>query len=104
GFGGNKIGKAHWRWAFAEAAVRFARHSPRAKQWLARQQQKHGARRALSRLAARLGPAVYPLVRKGAVFDEHGFGRHRERVAATGGRWATGSGGRFRGWALPGID
>jgi len=82
GFGGMKIGNAHLRWAFAEAAVLFARHSPRAKQWLARQAKKHGKGRALSRLAARLGRTVYHLLRKGEVFDEDRFWGNRERVAA----------------------
>jgi transposase len=81
GFGGTKIGNAHLRWAFAEAAVLFARHSARAKQWLARQEKKLGKSRALSRLAARLGRTVYHLLRKREVFDENRFWGHRERVA-----------------------
>jgi transposase len=68
-----KIGNAHLRWAFAEAACLFLRASPRAKQWKQRQQKKRGEGKALAILAAKLGRAVYHLLRKGEVFDEERF-------------------------------
>jgi transposase len=69
GTGGNKIGNAHLKWAFSEAACLFLRGSEPAKRWLARRQKKHGKARALGALAARLGRAVYHLLRKQEVFD-----------------------------------
>jgi transposase len=73
GTGGNKIGNAHLKWAFSEAACLFLRGSDRAKQWLARREKKHGKARALGALAARLGRAVYHLLRKREAFDEQRF-------------------------------
>jgi transposase len=69
GTGGNKIGNAHLKWAFSEAACLFLRESDQAKRWLARRERKHGKARALGALAARLGRAVYHLLRKQEVFD-----------------------------------
>jgi transposase len=73
GTGGNKIGNAHLKWAFAEAACLFLRESDQAKKWLARREKKHGKARALGALAARLGRAVYHLLRKREVFDRQRF-------------------------------
>ena len=73
GTGGNKIGNAHLKWAFSEAACLFLRESDQAKQWLARREKKHGKARALGALAARLGRAVYHLLRKEQAFDIQRF-------------------------------
>jgi transposase len=73
GTGGNKIGNAHLKWAFSEAACLFLRESEPAKQWLARREKKHGKARALGALAARLGRTVYHLLRKREVFDAKRF-------------------------------
>ncbi|HKB41278.1 MAG TPA: IS110 family transposase [Gemmataceae bacterium] len=73
GTGGNKIGNAHLKWAFSEATCLLVRASERAKAWLARREKKHGKKRALGALAARLGRAVYHLLRKGEAFDEGRF-------------------------------
>jgi transposase len=73
GTGGNKIGNAHLKWAFSEATCVFLRSSEPAKRWLARREKKHGKRRALGAFAARLGRAVYHLLRKGEAFDEKRF-------------------------------
>ena len=69
----SKIGNAHLRWAFAEAACLFVRQSERAKQWLARQEQKRGKGKALAVLAAKLGHAVYHLLTKKVAFEERRF-------------------------------
>ena len=58
GTGGHKIGNAHLKWAFAEAACLFRRGNDQAKQWLARREKKHGKAKALGALAARLGRTV----------------------------------------------
>jgi transposase len=67
---GKKIGNAHLKWAFGEAACLLVRHSARAKAWLTRKEKKHGKAKALAILAAKLGRTVYHLWRKREVFDE----------------------------------
>jgi transposase len=73
GTGGQKIGNAHLRWAFGEAACLFLRGSDRAKRWKERQAKKRGEGKALAVLAARLARAVYHLWRKAEAFDEDRF-------------------------------
>jgi transposase len=73
GSGGRKIGNAHLRWAFAEAACLFVRQSERAKKWLARQEKKRGKGKALGIVAAKLGRAVYHLLTKKVAFEERRF-------------------------------
>jgi transposase len=73
GSGNAKIGNAHLRWAFGEAACLFLRSSERAKHWKQRQAKKRTEGKALAILAARLGRAVYHLWRKGEAFDEDRF-------------------------------
>jgi transposase len=67
---GKKIGNAHLKWAFGEAACLHLRNSERAKTWLQRKEKKHGKAKALAILAAKLGRTVYHLWRKREVFDE----------------------------------
>jgi len=64
GTGGNKIGNAHLQGAFSEATCRFVRASDQAKAWRARREKKPGKAKALGAFAARLGRAVYHLLRK----------------------------------------
>jgi len=73
GTGGNKIGNAHLKWAFAEATCLLLRESEQAKRWLARREKKRGKARALGALAARLGRAVYHLLRRKEAFDGERF-------------------------------
>jgi transposase len=68
---GRKIGNAHLKWAFGEAACLFIRHCEKAKTWLSRKEKKHGKAKALAILSAKLGRTVYHLWRKGEVFDEN---------------------------------
>jgi transposase len=70
GTGGKKIGNAHLRWALGEAVCLFLRASERAKQWKERQARKCGAAKALGILAAKLGRAVYYVLRRREAFDE----------------------------------
>jgi transposase len=84
GTGGKKIGNAHLRWAFGEAACLFLRGSERAKKWKQKQQAQRGEATALAILAARLGRAVYHILRKREAFDE-------ARFWEGGGRRTTGS-------------
>jgi transposase len=73
GSGGHKIGNAHLRWAFGEAACLFLRGSERARAWKQKQQKKRGEGKALAILAARLARAVYHIWRKAEAFDEQRF-------------------------------
>jgi len=84
GSGGKKIGNAHLRWAFAEAACLFLRSSERAKKWKQSQAAKRGEGKALAILAARLGRAVYHMLRKREAFDEERFWGGAARSNATG--------------------
>jgi transposase len=69
GSGGGKIGNAHLKWAFSEAACLLARESDQAKRFLARKAKQHGKAKALGILAARLGRAVYHMLRQKKAFD-----------------------------------
>jgi transposase len=75
GSGGKKIGNAHLKWAFSEAACLMLRSLPQAKKWLQRQERKRGKRKALSVLEAKIGRTVYHLWRKQAPFDVKRFFR-----------------------------
>jgi transposase len=59
GTSGTKIGKAHLKWAFSEAAVLFLRDHPAAQKYLARLEKKHDKGKALTILAQKLARAVY---------------------------------------------
>jgi transposase len=83
GSGGKKIGNAQLRWAFGEAACLFLRASERARKWKQKQQAQRGEAKALAILAARLGRAVYHLLRKREAFDEERFWSGGSRRSAT---------------------
>jgi transposase len=70
---GNKIGNAHLKWAFSEAACLMLREVPAAKGFVARLEKKHGKAKALSILAARLGRTVYWMLKRKEAFDEKRF-------------------------------
>jgi transposase len=67
---GKKIGNAHLKWAFGEAACLLVRHCERGKAWLQRKEKKCGKAKALAILAAKIGRTVFHLWRKREVFDE----------------------------------
>jgi transposase len=69
GSGKKKVGNAHLKWAFSEAACLMIRAAPAVKGWMQRQETKRGKRKALSILEAKLGRAVYHLWRKQQAFD-----------------------------------
>jgi transposase len=73
GTGGNKIGNAHLKWAFSEAAVLFLRGNEPAKKWFERLTRKHGKGKALSILAHKLGRAVYFMLKNKEPFDQAKF-------------------------------
>jgi hypothetical protein len=68
-----KIGNAHLKWAFSEAACLMLRTSAAAKKWLERQTKKRGKRKALGILEAKLGRAVYHVWQKQTPFNPAKF-------------------------------
>lgn len=66
GHNGKKIGNAHLKWAFSVAAVLFLRKNPDGQRLVERLAKKHGKGKALSILAARLGRAVYVMLKRRA--------------------------------------
>jgi len=69
GTGGAKIGNVHLKWAFSEAAALFLRNNHRGQKHLRRVAGRHGKAKALSILAAKLGRAVYFMLRQERAFD-----------------------------------
>jgi len=67
---GRKIGNAHLKWAFSEAAVLMLREVPQAARFVARKEKQHGKAKAISILAARLGRSVYFMLKRKEAFDE----------------------------------
>lgn len=70
---GNKIGNAHLKWAFSEAAVIYLANSDKAALYLTRLQRRMSKAKALSVLAHKLGRAVYFLLKNQQPFDEEKF-------------------------------
>lgn len=71
--GGRKIGNAHLKFAFSEAACLMLRERPEAKRWLERRARTRGKAKALSVLAARIGRAVYYMLKRQQAFDATRF-------------------------------
>ena len=73
GTSGKKIGNAHLKWAFSEAAQLFLRGNEPAKPYFQRLVSKHGKGKALSILAHKLGRTVYYMLKRKEAFDMHQF-------------------------------
>jgi transposase len=73
GTSGAKIGNAHLKWAFSEAAVIFLRGNPRAKVYLNKMTRRHNKGKALSILAHKLGRAVYFILKRKKPFNMDQF-------------------------------
>jgi transposase len=73
GSSGNKIGNAHLKWAFSEAAVHSLKYSKQAKKHLDRLTRKHGKGKALSILAHKIGRATYFILKNKTPFDREKF-------------------------------
>ena len=69
GTSGTKIGNAHLKWAFSEAAVLFVRDNPAGQKYLTRLEQKHSQGKALTILAHKLARAVYDMLKRTSAFD-----------------------------------
>ena len=68
-----KIGNAHLKWAFSEAALLLLRESKAVKQYVERLTSRHGKGKALGILSHKLGRSVYYMLRRGIYFDERAF-------------------------------
>lgn len=66
---GGRIGNAHLRWAFSEAAVLFLRNNKEAERYYNRLINRHGKSKALSVVAKRLGIAVYYMLKRQQPFN-----------------------------------
>jgi transposase len=73
GSGMKKVGNAHLKWAFSEAACLMLRSCLPAKAWVHRQEKRKGKKKALSILEAKLGRCVYHLWHKQVPFDVKRF-------------------------------
>jgi transposase len=73
GTSGKKIGNAHLKWAFSEAATLFLRNNPQGQKLLARLEKTHDKGKALSLLAHKLGRAVYFMLKRKTAFDMNLF-------------------------------
>ena len=73
GSSGKKIGNAHLKWAFSEAAILFLKGNDPGKRYLDRLTNKHGKGKALSILAHKLGRAVYYTLKNKKPFDQNKF-------------------------------
>jgi transposase len=73
GTSGKKIGNAHLKWAFSEAAVLFWRHNPQGQTYRVRLEKKHDKGKALTLLAHKLARAVYDMLKRQTAFDRDMF-------------------------------
>ena len=73
GTSGTKIGNAHLKWAFSEAAVLMLAKSEKARKLLKKLGKKHGKGKSLSILAHKIGRSVYLMLSRGKPFDEERF-------------------------------
>ena len=73
GTSGRKIGNAHLKWAFSEAATLFLRGNPAGMKYKNRLVSKHGKSKALSILAHKLGRTVYYMLKRKQAFDMNKF-------------------------------
>jgi transposase len=72
GSGGAKIGNAHLKWAFSEAAVLFLRGNEQAQLYRAELEKRHGKGKSLTILAHKLARAVFFILKK-TVFNMEQF-------------------------------
>jgi len=73
GTGGAKIGNAHLKWAFSEAALLFMRFNEPAKKLVENLAKIHGKGKAISILAHKLGRAIYYMLKNNVPFNLEKF-------------------------------
>ena len=84
GHSGGKIGNAHLKWAFSEAAVCFLRANKPAQALRARLAAKHGKGKSLAIIAARLARAVYFMLKRRTPFNAQRFFAGKSSAEAKG--------------------
>lgn len=70
---GKKIGNAHLKWAFSEAAVLFLRRNPESVKYREKLAKKHGRAKSLTILAHKLARTVYYILKRKEVFHPKVF-------------------------------
>lgn len=73
GVGGRKMGNAHLKWAFSEAASLMLRSFDPAKSWLKRREKKGCRKKAHAILEAKIGRLVYTICTRKVPFDAQKF-------------------------------
>ena len=73
GTSGKKIGNAHLRWAFSQAAQLFLKGNEEGKKYHAKLVRKHNKGKALSIIAHKLGRAAYFMLKNNKPFDMQKF-------------------------------
>lgn len=73
GTSGKKIGNAHLKWAFSEAAVLFLKGNEPAQRYREKLANKHGKGKSLTILAHKLARAVYYMLKNKVAFDQEKF-------------------------------
>ena len=73
GSGGRKIGNAHLKWAFSEAAVLMMRELSEAKRLVEKLRGKYGKGKALSIFAHKIARTVYFMLKRNEAFDVKRF-------------------------------
>lgn len=66
---GRKIGNAHLKWAFGEAAGLMIRETDEAKAFVEKMTKQRGKARAVALLAAKIGRAVYWMMKRKQPYD-----------------------------------
>ena len=69
----HKIGNAHLRWAFGEAACLMLRELPAAASFVAKKEKQHGKAKAISILAARIARTAWLMLKRKEAFDVSQF-------------------------------
>ena len=75
GHSGRRIGNAHLKWAYSEAAVCFLRANPRGQAMLKKLSERYGKPKAMSILAAKLARATYFMLKRKVPFEAERFYR-----------------------------
>jgi transposase len=69
----HKIGNAHLRWAFGEAACLMLRELPAAESYVAKKEKQHGKAKAISILSARIARTAWLMLKRKEAFDVKQF-------------------------------
>jgi len=73
GFGNSKMGNPYLKWAFTEAAMLMVRYNPAIATYLKKLERKVGPARSKSRLAHKIGRAIFFVLKNKEPFDEQRF-------------------------------